>query len=72
MPASTKCRPRALEQLVAALGILEVGVAAVDDRVARREQRGELLHRLFGGIAGRHHQPDDARRAEHGHDLLGV
>ena len=71
MPASTKLMPRSFEQRVAALRVLEVGVAAVDDRVARREQRGELLHRLLGRVAGRNHQPDDARRAEHADDFLG-
>ncbi len=59
-----------LHQLVAALGVLEVGVAAVDDRVAGLEQRGELVHRLFSRIAGGDHQPHDARGAEHAHDFL--
>ena len=57
---------------MAALGVLEVGVAAVDDRVAGREQRGELLDRRLGGVAGGHHQPHDAGRlVEHGHGLRG-
>ena len=53
------------EHLVAALGILEVGVAAVDDRVFGGQQRGELLESLLGRVACGNHQPDDARRGEH-------
>ena len=49
------------EQRVAALRVLEVGVAAIDDGVAGREERRELLHRRLGRVAGRHHEPDDAR-----------
>ena len=50
-----------LHQRVAALGVLEVAVAAVDDRVARLKQRGELLHRVLGRVACGDHQPHDAR-----------
>ena len=72
MPASTNWMPARREQRVAALGVLEVAVAAVDDRVARRSRSaanssmvdsvaspaGTISHTMRG-------------RGERGHDLLG-
>ena len=37
--------------------VAEVGVAAVDDDVALGQEAGELVDRLLGGVAGRHHRP---------------
>ncbi len=47
--------------------VLEVGVAAVNDHVARRPDLTEPLHRLFGDAAGGQHDPEGAgRRKERG------
>ncbi len=46
--------------------VLPEGVAAVDQRVARREQAGELGQCRLGDLAGRQHHPDRARRLELG------
>ena len=48
MPVPTKCRPCSRRRLLAAPGVLEVGVAAVDDDVALLEQRGELVDHRVG------------------------
>ncbi len=50
--------------------IVEVGVAAVDDRVARLEQFGQLVNRAVGGIARRHHHPHAPRRRESGDQIF--
>ena len=57
---------------MAPLGVLEVAVAAVDDGVAGRQQRRELLEGRLGGIARGHHQPHDARAGQRGDRLLGA
>src|SRR2546428_1970377 len=44
--------------------VLEVGAAAVDERVAGTEPPGEIHHDLLGRGARRHHHPRDARRRE--------
>jgi hypothetical protein len=41
--------------------VLEVGVAAVDDRVAGLQARGELVHDALGRRAGGNHDPRRAR-----------
>jgi hypothetical protein len=51
----------ALAQLLGAADVVAVvGVAAVDDRVARLEHSGDVLDRLLGDLARRHHHPDRA------------
>ena len=44
--------------------VVEVGVAAVDDRVARLEVLEQLLDLGLGRVAGRDHHPDRARLLE--------
>ena len=55
---------RHCERLRAADVVVEVGVAAVDDDVIRREQAGQRGDRRFRRVAGGHHHPDRARRRE--------
>ena len=53
-----------LERGVAAHVVVEVGVAAVDDRVARLEVLQQLLDLRLGGVARGDHDPDRARLLE--------
>ena len=58
-----------VDPLLADLGgaadvVAVVGVAAVDDRVAGLEHRGDGVDGLLGDLAGRDHDPDRARRAQ--------
>ena len=62
--------PCGVERGGAAHVVVPVRVAAVDDRVARLEQPGELVDRLLRRVAGGHHQPDHARRVELGDEVL--
>ena len=55
-------QPAGADLLRAADRVVEVGVAAVDDDVARLEQRHHVVQRVVGHLAGRHHHPDDAWR----------
>jgi hypothetical protein len=55
---------------LAALGVLEKGISAVDDDVAGRENRGEFLQHLVDRIAGFDHHEDAARRFESGGKIL--
>ena len=55
---------------VAALVVVEVRVAAVDDRVARLEVLEQLCDLGLGRIAGRHHDPDRPRRRQLRDELL--
>ena len=50
-----------LQRRLAAAGVLELGVAAVDDDVARLEQLGEFVDHGVGRAAG----------LDHDHDLAG-
>ena len=52
------------ELRVAALGVLVVGVAAVDDGVAPGEQTFEAGDGVVDGIAGGNHDPDGAGGGE--------
>ena len=54
----------------APLRIAIIRIAAVDDGVARREQRRESGDRAVGDRPGGHHQPDRARRLEFGDQLF--
>lgn len=56
---------------LAAAGVGEVGVAAVDDHVAVLEERGELVDDGVGGSARLHHDHEAAGAGERGHELLG-
>src|SRR5262249_47147989 len=49
-----------LELARAAYVVFEVGVAAVDDGVARTHQPAELHNRLLGDLACGQHDPDGA------------
>src|SRR5207248_3174100 len=46
---------------VAALGVLVVGVAAIDESIALLQERFELHDGLVDGVAGRDHDPDSTR-----------
>src|SRR2546427_8280033 len=50
--------------------VLEVGVAAVDERVAGTEPPGEVHHDLLGRRTRRHHHPRDAGRRELRHEVV--
>jgi hypothetical protein len=52
------------EHFRAAQRVLVVGVAAVDDRVARREPRHQRVERLVHRFAGGNHQPERPRRLQ--------
>ena len=56
--------PFSLSAVVPPDVVVEVGVAAVDDRVARFEVLEELLDLGLGRVAGRDHHPDGARLLE--------
>ncbi len=60
------------ERGLAAAGVLEVRVAAVDDHVAGFEQRGELVDHGVGGRAGVDHDDQAAGALEGLHELLGA
>ena len=68
VPASMNSILRLRQLGAAANRVVEVGVAAVDDDVAGREQRLERGDRLVDRIAGGHHDPDDARLGSAGDD----
>ena len=53
-----------LELLGAANGIFVVGVTAVDDDIALRQRRQQLIDGLIDRIARRHHQPNGARQRQ--------
>src|SRR5262245_5799485 len=57
-------QPVRLEYGGAAHIVVEVGIAPVNNRVARLQQRYELLNHLLGHITRRQHDPDRARRGE--------
>ena len=69
-PVPTKWMPLLAQRRLAADGVVEVRVAAVDDDVARLEQRGELVDDRVGGLAGLHHDDDGARPLERGDEVL--
>ena len=50
--------------------VAEVTVRAVDEHVARRRVRGELVERVIGDLARGHHRPQHARRLELFHHVL--
>jgi hypothetical protein len=56
---------------LAAAGVGEVGVAAVDDHVARLQERGELVDDRVGGGTRLHHDHQAAGAFEGGDELLG-
>jgi hypothetical protein len=60
------------ERGLAAAGVLEVRVAAVDDHVAGFEQRGELVDHGVGGRARVDHDDQAAGALESLHELLGA
>ena len=62
--AVDEAHARRRQRRAAPLRVLVVGVAAVDDHVAAREFRPDLLERELGDASGRQHQPDDARRRQ--------
>ena len=62
--------PLLLEHRVAADVVVEVRVAAVDDRVARLEVLEQLRDLGLGRVAGRDHDPDGPRRLELADELL--
>ena len=62
--------PFAGELGVAAQVVVEVRVAAVDDRVARLEVLEQLGDLGLGRVAGRDHDPDGPRRLELRDELL--
>jgi hypothetical protein len=57
-------KPAHLRLRMPALRVAEVGIAAVDDRVALLGDAEQLLKRVLGDLPGRDHQPERARRAE--------
>ena len=59
------------QRRLAAAGVLEVGVAAVDDDVALLEERDELVDDRVGGIARLDHDDDPARLLQRGDEVLG-
>ena len=60
------------ELAAAADRVVEVGIAAVDDDVAGGQHGSQRGDRLVDRIAGRHHDPDDARRRERLHDRCEI
>ncbi len=56
-------------QFGTALVVLVIGVGAVDHQIARAQQRGQFRQRRLGCLAGRQHQPDDARSLQCGHQI---
>ena len=56
--------PLLLNLTRAAHVVFEIGIAAVDDRVAGLHVLRQFLHRLLGGTARRHHDPRRARRLQ--------
>ena len=64
VPASTQLDASRSSVRAPADGVVEVGVAAVDDDVARGQPRQQLLDGLVHRRAGRHHEPDNAREAQ--------
>ena len=59
-----------LELLRPAHIILEIRIAAVNDRVPSLHVLGKLLHGRFGRATGRHPNPYRARRLELGDQIL--
>ena len=52
------------EHVAAPDRIAIIRVAAVDQKVAAREQHGQFVDRLLGRAPGRNHHPYDARRGQ--------
>src|SRR4029453_11627918 len=59
-----------LQRRVPADIVVEVGVAAVDDRVARLEVLEELLDLRLGGVPGGDHPPDRPGLVQRGYELV--
>src|SRR5436189_4642636 len=56
--------PIVLRLLVAPLRVVEVRIAAVDDRVALVGNPEQLVENVLGDLPGRNHQPEGAWRLE--------
>ncbi len=54
------------QTLRAAHCVLVIGIAAVDHDVTRLQVRQQGIERLIHDLAGGHHQPQHARRLQHG------
>ena len=65
----TKWRFCAASSALASLGVAEIGVAAVDDDVARVEQGRQLREHGVDRDAGLDHQDDLPRSRQRGHEL---
>ena len=68
-PMPTKLMPSCLQVGLAPARLLEVGVAAVDDDVARLQQRLQLVQHLVDRLARLDHHPHAARPLQHRHQL---
>ena len=62
-------QPARAQVLLAAAGVGEVGVAAVDDDVAGVEQRDQLGDHRVGGLAGLDHDDDRPRPLQRGDEV---
>ena len=56
----------------AALGVVEVRVARIDDQIARRKRRRQLAKHGIDYLACRHEQDDGPRQAQPSHKRLGI
>ncbi|SCE28402.1 hypothetical protein GA0115253_104092 [Streptomyces sp. Termitarium-T10T-6] len=70
-PHPDEMDPALAQLLLAAAGVLEVGVAAVDDDVALLQQRRELLDHRVGGFPRLHHDHQTPGAFQRGDELLG-
>ncbi|ESU50790.1 hypothetical protein P376_1233 [Streptomyces sp. HCCB10043] len=70
-PHSDEVDPALAQLFLAAAGVLEVGVAAVDDDVALLQQWRELLDHRVGGFPRLHHDHQAPGAFQGGDELLG-
>ena len=71
-PGADEVQSPLAQRLLAADGVVEVGVAAVDDDVALLEQLGELVDDRVGPGAGLDHDDRGARARERGDEVVDV
>ena len=69
-PGPEVADPPGLDHAGPPYGVGEVGVAAVDQDVARVQSRQQVTDRLVDGLAGLDHQKDGARPGDLAHELL--
>ena len=68
--AAHEVQPTGPNGLLPADGVLEVGIAGINDDVSRLHQVSQVIDHLVGGLPGLDHDDGRARLGQRGHELL--